>query len=243
MNNQRFSQAIAPNDEMAIANRMKELALEEFALRSTKGDAAIFVSLFLYAQWLERTTKVILTLYRRHVLTDKVDLAKANKTQYHRIIEPVDEIWRLGKERNIGPELWSRTRAVLDNTDVIAFLEFVQGIADARVGRYNNLETMAGNDEFVAYTTELRSILTTAATNRLGQERYRLDRGDFDVITEHADRFVDCVTRVLTFALHFPVGQGVFGDVARQQVAFQFHPTPPEMEIFSYLINEGRGSF
>lgn len=242
MSNLPFFQAIAPNDEMAIANRMKELALEEFKLSPTKGDAAKFTSMFLYAQWLERTTKVLLTLHRKDVVGVSSKLSKANKDQYHSIVEPIHDFWKLGNKENIGPGYWNQAKAVLDNADVNAFLEFVQSIADAKVGRYNNLETMAGKDKHVAFTMELDSILTTAATNRLGSDQYRLDKGDYEVVREHSDRFFESITKVLTFILHFPVGQGVFGDKARQQVAFQFNPMPPEMGVFLYLINEGKRS-
>ncbi len=240
MDNLRFFQGIAPNDEMAIANRMKNLALEEFKLFSTNGESSKFVSMMLYAQWIERTTKVLLTLYQRDQVSDKVDLAKANKNQYHRIVEPIQEIWNLGHSRSIGPGYWPLAKDVLENEDVQAFLTFVENGADASVGRYHNLNTLAGEHDNIAFTMGLSSILTTAATNRLGTEQYRLDRGDFAVVEDHVARFLQATTDVLTFILHFPVGQGVFGDRARQEVAFQFNPIPPKFDVFEYLINNSK---
>ncbi len=242
MTNLPFFQAIAPNDEMAVANRMRDLALLEFEMFSTKGDAAKFICMFLYSQWLERTTKVLLTLYRRDVAPERFDLATENKKQYHSFIKPLHEIWTLGSKKRIAPGFWPQAKSVLDNSDVRDLLNFVQAIADAKVGRYSNLETLAGNHENDGFMMGVSTILTTAATNRLGVDSARLDAGDFDVVAEHSQRFFSYLTNVLTFILHFPIGQGVFGDKTRQLVAFQFNPTPPKLEVFEYLMNSGSSS-
>jgi len=113
----------------------------------------------------------------------------------------------------------------------------VESVAAGCFGRYHNLDTMAGEHANIAFMMNLSTLLTTAATNRLGSEKSRLDDGDFSVVNEHADRFFQTLTDVLTFILHFPVGQGVFGDRARQEITFQFDPVPPNMEVFRYLIN------
>lgn len=237
MSNLHFFQSIAPNDEMAIANRMKALALEEFKLFSTMGDSSKFVCIILYSQWIERTTKVLLTQYRRDQLPSGSNLKRANTTQSHSITKPILEIWGHGDDREIGPGYWPLAKVILNNSDVRAFLTFVESVAAGCFGRYHNLDTMAGEHANIAFMMNLSTLLTTAATNRLGSEKSRLDDGDFSVVNEHADRFFQTLTDVLTFILHFPVGQGVFGDRARQEIAFQFDPVPPNMEVFHYLIN------
>ena len=231
----KFFETIASWDEFAIANWFKVRALQEFDERALRNEAT-YHALFNYSQWIERATKIILTLHRRDITNANLNLDALNRAQSHSIITPLDRIIAICEDAGIAPDLIQSAKLALSHPDVVSFLKIVEGVADAKIGRYQNLKTASGDHTNTAYTMNLGAVLKNASESRQECALKAEVRDDREEFFQREMLFIRSISEVITFLLHFPVKQGVIGERAKRELAMSTYRIP-NPEVFDYLSN------
>ena len=231
----QFFKHIASGDELEVANRLRDLGLSEYQQIVLKGDTSTFLCLFFLGHWLERSTKVILTLYRRDVQGSNRNLSKMNRDQSHTFLNALKDILKIWDDHGLAPVIANRHKRVLEARAVQDFLGLLENAATARVGRYHNLETMVDSHENVGFTSAFHEVLHPFIIEKTKGKQFASQDLQIEYAEKQRDLFVGRLASVLTNLLHFPVNQGAIGESAKMELAGRTDPIPPDVEIFEYL--------
>lgn len=222
----KFDTNIARCNEWAIAFRCRNLAVEELKKRHTEGDAPVFIGLFLFAQWIERSTKVLLIYRLENEGRTGREINDEARSQGHAVLRPLWDAYKALCQTDYSQ--FQLVKLALEDDDVRGLLKLVEKTASAAELRYINGKAATGTADLPSMDESMRAVLKDAAERRL----MSLANDDRCFETEQ-DIFIDEVTSLVTFVLAYPVRQGAYGEAAKQQLA----ATPVNVTLRSESLN------